>query len=213
MTTLFRQKLRCPECSTEFYTNMLGSYGTVGAYTDLCPIYSGVPALFSFLASCPMCGFTAYMDRFEEVPPGEDMGAGQWDEKEESEKPWGPARFLKAVETYRKLNASRAVIADLYLKAFWCFHYGDFEDADKRDILGQTIFHFQEALEEKDFPESQENEYIYLLGELSRRLGRFAESIEWFGKMDTSTTKKDLLVLADRMKKLALKKDASDQTV
>jgi uncharacterized protein (DUF2225 family) len=222
MTMLNREKLICPSCQTEFYASTLASYGTVGSYTDFCPVYSGAPAIFNLLASCPMCEFTAYIDKFEILPQGEGTGLGQWDEKEEPEDLFGPGKFLKAVETYKKLGASNSITADLYLKAFWCFHYGKFPKADPYFILRKAIFHFQEALDKKEVPEGQEAEYLYLIGELSRRGGRFAEAVEWFGKAaDCSVrtrhkggkTDADLVKLARRMKDLAEKSDASEQTV
>jgi hypothetical protein len=213
MTTLTREKLRCPKCNTGFYTNVLGSYGTMGSYSDFCPIYTGAPALFNLIVICPMCDFTAYMNRFEILPRGAVDGSGQWDEKEEPASPFGPLKFLKAVDTYKKEGAPPAVIADLYLKAFWCFHYGEFKDADKQRILSDTIFLFQEAIERLAYPKGQENEYKYLLGELSRRAGRFSEAVEWFEKLDNAGADPNLIILADRMRKLAAENDSSDQTV
>lgn len=213
MTTLAREKLRCPKCNTGFYTNVLRSFGQMGAYTDFCPIYSGAPALFNLIVICPMCGYTAYMDKFEISAKNVANGSGQWDEKEEPATPTGPMKFLRAAEQYKKDGAPPAMIADLYLKAFWCFHYGEFKDADKQRILADAIFHFQETLDKGAAPKGQENEYRYLLGELSRRAGRFSEAAEWFGKMDRATTQPDLYALSVRMGNLASAKDASDQTV
>lgn len=213
MTTLARQKLRCPECRAEFVTHVLTSYGSAGSYTDFCPIYTGAPALFNLVVTCPMCSFTAYMDKFDSLEPGTEGGMGQWEELEEPHEPWGPAKFLKAAETYEKLDASRAVIADLHLKAFWCFHYDDFPDVDQRRLLGKTIFLFQSVYENDEYPPDNAGEYAYLIGELSRRSGRFAEAAEWLDKAVERAREGELAELARRMKKLALEEDASEQRV
>lgn len=212
MTTIIPQKLECPKCSTIFNASMLGSYGASGAYSDFCPIYTGAPALFNLLATCPSCSFTAYLDRFEMIDDVED-GIDDFDESlpEEPTEPWGPAKFLAAVDTYKELGEEDAVLADLYLKAYWCFHYDKFPDVGAELCITRSIFHLIEAIDKDQVADKEKVEYQYLVGELSRRSGRFAEAVEWFDKAAATATD-DLLKLCTRMKALAEKGDSSDQT-
>jgi len=104
-------------------------------------------------------------------------------------------------------------IGHLYLKAAWDCNVSDKPKGEKVYRI-KAIEYFQKAFQENKIPEDAMPEYLYLIGELYRRVGDREASINWLDRVSEAIgkdgAKKWLIDLAEQQK--THPKDFFDET-
>jgi uncharacterized protein (DUF2225 family) len=96
------------------------------------------------------------------------------------------ATFKLAIYTAELRNAKASLIAGLCLKLAWLYRFA--EDKQENVFLEHAMEKYLEAFDKEELPFGNLNgiSVMYLLGELSRRLGKLNDAIAWFGKAVSS---------------------------
>lgn len=186
--------------------------------SDLCYRGSGVFPYPYFVVVCPGCLVAAYasdftylgrMPRYSPLDPlGRKLGAFL---KEQREHYPGTAKYGMAARAYIARGAPPLTIAYLYLRGSWCARHDRDYAAERRYQL-EALHWFKEALA-RGLPTRVEGAIVtYLIGELNRRTGQFAEALAWFGRLPPDLPSW-LAPGAREMQALASRGDASGRTL
>lgn len=190
---IFDRNVECPLCKTKFTSKKIRSkFIKVERYeSDFCPIYKEghVNGLLYNIYVCPDCGFSFSDDFSKYFPPGT---------KEEIinkvSSNWVPQNFgghrtiEDAIKTYKlacycaELKKEKHIVtAGLYLRIAWLYRLLENIEQEKR-FMKIAIHHYYESYSTDDFRGTQVSEVriLYLLGELSRRIGEIDQAVKYF---------------------------------
>ncbi|WP_071460563.1 DUF2225 domain-containing protein [Bacillus massilinigeriensis] len=193
---LYDKQCTCLLCNKAFTTKKLRTrfVRQVNMDTDFCPEYrdpQNNPALYH-VHVCPYCGFSFTEESSPFFPPGtkdelKDKVCSHWKPHDYS----GERNVLQGVQTL-KLGAYCAVlkkekhvlIAGLYLRTAWLYRH-NIQLEEERRFLHLAAQEYSRSYSEGDFIGSNVSEYrlLYLIGELSHRLGQHEESVRYFSKV------------------------------
>lgn len=133
------------------------------------------------------------LERFE-VPQDEDLeDLRRWIRRGElvrgladGRDPFGAERYMLGARILEFLSEDKVYAAsDYYLQGAWCARsMGD--RALERQCQTEAIERFQQALGASQVPETDRARTLYLVGELSRRLGDFAKAVDLFSQLDST---------------------------
>jgi len=181
MTTFQQEDIRCPVCDEEFKAVRITSCGGRGQDTDLRPHFWGFDPLPHFVWTCPTCGVSAYSDEFTQLA----SAVRGWIRKGHLGRPQSKAasrRYTLAARCYERAAAPALKVAFLYLRASWCARKeGDM--AAERLSQRRAVEYFRQALETGEANAEEQSQVLYLLGELSRRLGDFEAALSYFDQV------------------------------
>lgn len=195
---LYDKKENCPFCKHTFTTRKVRSrfIKPLRTESDFGPVFSDKEdnnPLFYFVTVCPQCGFS-----FTEVSSAYfGKAARERITKEIKEKRdknidfCGVRDFNKAVASY-KLGIYSAqvagekhyVMANLCLRLAWVYR-GFANISEEVRFLSLALSEFELSYFNTDFnPENTPELYIlYMVGELSRKLGKPNEAVRYFSKV------------------------------
>lgn len=183
-------RLRCPDCGTVFPAEVMDSSGTGGRVeSDLCYHGAGTFAYPYFVAVCPGCRSAAYVRDYEYLgampnyPPYHPLGQELAAFLKEQRRLFPPTvKYEIAVRSYINRGAPAITIAYLCLRGSWCARYGN-DRATERRYQAEAIRWFKEALAQGSSTRVEAAIVTYLIAELNRRLGQFAEALDWFERI------------------------------
>jgi uncharacterized protein len=193
---LFDKKVNCPICSNSYLTKKLRSrfikveeieadFFTHYKDKELNPIFYEVNV-------CPKCGFS-FVDTFSSYyPPGsisliKAQVSANWKERDYS----GERTVEQAVEVYKLAVLSgslkqekHVVMAGLCLRLAWIYRLLENSVQEMR-FMKLALEKYKNSYLESDYIGTQltEMRLIYLIGELSRRLGYPEEAVKNFSKV------------------------------
>ncbi|MGE5372858.1 MAG: DUF2225 domain-containing protein [Solirubrobacterales bacterium] len=192
----FDKKVTCPICGDVFSvravkTSMLR---VVSRDSDSRAVFSEINPLFYDVWLCNRCGFAAPNKHWEEDNLTnaqkaliKDKITPKWNPKN-----YPPEHTLEiALERY-KLALLNAMVrmglpsetAMICLKMAWILR-GTGSDEQEQKYLLQARNDFRKSFGDEDFPIAGMDEptFMYMVGELSRRVGDFTEATLWFGQV------------------------------
>jgi uncharacterized protein (DUF2225 family) len=160
------------------------------------PRYDNINPLFYDIVICPKCGYSAMIRYFDKIR----------DEQAQMIKSKISPRFKAkiypdiydvdiAIERYKLAllntvvkNAKSSEKAYICLKIAWLLRLKKSSDEELK-FIEQALIGFKEAYEKEPFPVCGMDRFtlMYLMGELSRRIGDEHEALLWFGKVIIST--------------------------
>ena len=175
MTTMFEKNLECPACGTRLSVHVVGSCGQAGQDTDFRPHYWGADPLRHFIHSCPNCLFSGTEAHFQE-PVSDELRTWLGEQRGLPRPETGSARFVLAGRCRARAGDDLVAVADLYLRGSWCARNDEDPDAERTCQQASREF-FARALEAGGIPADEREPIAYLVGELHRRLGEFAEAM------------------------------------
>ena len=109
----------------------------------------------------------------------------------ENREPFGAERYVLGARVYEFLSDDEAYgAADYYLRGAWCARGVGNRELERRCQM-EAVERFEHALEHSLVPDADKPRTLYLLGELSRRLGDFAKAVDLFSQLDTSSEFED----------------------
>jgi len=189
---LYSKRVTCPICGKQF-TSMkvkISSCKLKKKDEDFCTHYEDLNPIYYDIFVCPFCAYAAAETSFGDISEGEikllknaflGRVVGRSFCNERSLKDAIDACKL-AINTAELRKAKSSVLAALSLKLAWLYRFA----ADKKEdiFLSHALKNYIEAFNTEGFPIGNLNAILvmYLIGELSRRLGRFRDAITWFGK-------------------------------
>lgn len=189
---LYDKEIKCPVCKNIFHSKKVKSSACriEKRDPDFCVYYHSENPNFYGVYVCPMCGYAAMENVFEEI-----NGQGKKIIEETVMRRWVQRSFgeqrtvYDAIETHKLallcgqiLNQKKGVLGSICLRLTW-FHR--FINSEREfEFMKHAVACFEDAFFNEPLPVGNLDEVtmLYLIGELKRRLGEYEEAIEWFNK-------------------------------
>jgi uncharacterized protein (DUF2225 family) len=190
---LYDREYDCPNCGDTFQTKraLTGKIVVMRKDPDFCPYYRGVNPLFYEVKVCPYCSY-AFTDGFGPLKQAQRARLKQLHKHDAGsvnfwgERDLGMAResFRRALLIARIIEEKHLIVAGLSIRMAWMYRYSG-DPREERRFLTQSLNQYELAYEKESFEEMgmDRDTLHYLLGELSGKLGRYAEAKRWFGKV------------------------------
>lgn len=205
-TSLYTRSITCPVCQEAFRTTRVktSAIRTSSRESDFYARYVGDDPTWYEVYVCPNCGYSGFDTGFQEISPAQiervrQMIQPRWNPRDFG----GPRTIQEAIEAhmlalvcYQVIGAKRSALGKISLRLAWL--YRTLGDAKEKDYLEAALKHLQEAYTTERLDEEKSNEIniMYLMGELSRRLGYYPEASRWFSTLlEEPELKKNRLLL------------------
>ncbi len=159
---------------------------------DHCPYYTDVNPILYDVWVCPYCGYAALQKNFDKISVKKAKMV-----KQKISVKWTPRDFRgerdneKAVECYKlallnayTTEAKDSEIANICVRLAWVYRYLE-DKASEEQFIKHAILHYDKAYLNETFPMDRLDEanFIYLMGELNRRVGENEKASSWFAKI------------------------------
>lgn len=218
MEPLYKIKVNCLLCSAEFETSRVRPSFRKGKSTDsdFCVHYKD-PELnpdFYVVRVCPGCGYAfteSFSERITESQKMEfyDRITANWTWKD-----YGGRRtpeeamnaFKLALVSAQIKEESDRVVAGLLHHIAWLYRFQN-DDENERRFLRFALDAYIKVYEYEGVDVNNAR-LMYLVGELHRRLGEYAEAVKWFGRVVNDKKIMDSAMIAKSREQWAL---ASEQ--
>jgi uncharacterized protein len=194
--SLYDKSYICPVCNSGLKSKSVktGKARLVSKDTDLMPRYENINPLFYDIVICSQCGYSALAKYFERIKAEQAVLIKTKISANYKTRTYPSVYDVDiAIERY-KLALLNAVVkntrnsekAYICLKTGWLYRLKQDKDNEIK-FLQQALIGFKEAFEKEPFPICGMDSYtlMYLIGELSRRLGSNQEAIRWLGRVIT----------------------------
>ncbi|WP_227397145.1 DUF2225 domain-containing protein [Jeotgalibacillus aurantiacus] len=215
LTPLYSKKIKCGLCAAQFETTKIrGRFVRVKEHdTDLMPVYENPeinPSLYH-VHICPDCGYAFTDDSAPYFPPGarEEIDAKitkRWSGQDFS----GERSISDAIKAYKlavytgTLKKEKSItMAGLYLRLSWLYReLGNVEQEKRFQRLAHA--NYQDSYSKEDYAGTQMSteRILYILAELSLRLGEEDQATRYFSKIiekqHSSTEPKMVKMAKDR---------------
>jgi uncharacterized protein (DUF2225 family) len=197
-TMLLTEDFTCPLCGTVYPAGVVVSTNTLGGQDSEFRRYAlGMQPLEFLVHTCPACGCPDLHSLFPGAKPPADGRLSPTDKdgirrllqtycRTRHLKPkdfTASQRFEVLAEVLLLRGAAAALVAPAYLKAAWM--------ADDRGESERAVFcrrqaaqYFQRALETGEISPPNVPLIRYLIGEIYRRAGDFAQALLWFDRTE-----------------------------
>lgn len=200
----YEKKLTCIYCAKPFITLKVRSRFSIPYQldSDFCPNFraGNYNPHFYFVNVCPECGF-AFSEEFSDIfPKGtkeiiHKQITGHWTKRD-----FGQVRDIQqALEAYKLAilagslkKEKNAVLAGLCLRLAWLYRSEDNSEQEKR-FLGMALKAYEESFVLSDFKGTSMSELqvLFMIGELSRRMGQYSKAVAYFAKVVQHKDAKD----------------------
>ena len=187
MTTIVPIDLTCPVCDHEFESQTIGSCGHASMRTDFRPNYSGTNPVPHFFHACPNCGFCGKLNTFKLTIDNlkfkkELKGIPSLKNNSISVSLTAiivrAVRCLEKMKEYNIKRLNELTLANKWVMAFWWS-----ETAEERKKYGKiTLDYLKQAINKEQVPDKWFLRYIYLQGEIHRRIGNLEKANSFFDK-------------------------------
>ncbi|PKK90260.1 MAG: hypothetical protein CVV64_09850 [Candidatus Wallbacteria bacterium HGW-Wallbacteria-1] len=183
--------IKCIACNSEFKSPKIkhGKAKVTRRDEDLCPWYEGVNPLFYDFTLCPNCG-TVFMDKIKAQSVAEKtrliqtfksiQNAGHL---ADSERNLEDARRLAKLTLLAINNTTSgpAALASVAMRISWFARYvGDAAEEEK--FMKVALDNYEKTFVDGDGEFPMDN-LLYIMGELTWRLGNYDGAKQWFGKL------------------------------
>ena len=190
---LYQVEKTCPICEQKFkMTRIRAQTVPVKTDTDFCSHYNELNPYYYAVWACSHCGFAAHEERFFTLlEPARNKLKTFLEGRKVNLDLSGPRTWEQAVTTHKLaifyaglvfLPASH--IASMELRLAWLYREKDMT-AEEQDMLQHAISDYQTAFMKEQMPIGNLTEVTltYLIGELSRRVGRYEEALSYLSKV------------------------------
>lgn len=220
-TTVVKKTYLCQYCGHEYQDNAAASTNTFGGQDSEFRFYAaGAQPFAYFIHTCPNCGFPHEYSLFR---PAGAQTQEELDNKEKSTvkdclttfcennqvtpDTFTPCQKYEVLAEIHKLRGKPPLaIAEAYIHAAWM---ADDHQHQEKIVLYRlkAIDYLKEALATKEIKADKVPMFTYLIGELYRRAGKFAEAQEFFSRVKTDDPQLESLL--KQQIELARKKDTA----
>lgn len=194
----YEREFTCPVCLLKFKSLAVRSSSTYARdmESDFHVMYEGVNPIYYQAIVCPACNYGATINSFKE-PLSANMIEGlskalRLLNKQPvnlcSERSIDDAlkAWLIVIQTAQLKKATAGQMAGFFMAVAWL--YREKGDIDlERNYLKMALDSYLAAYEHESTPPGNMDQasFVYLIGELNRRLGNVKEAITWFNKVLT----------------------------
>lgn len=211
---VWEKETTCPICASSFntYNYRSKSFVLVKRESDFHEVYDMIDPLVFDMWVCPECLYSAKREDFNSVDIARleilakdkikrKKVAGRIDFRQMRTIDTGIMSYRLAIMSYDKSKETKAFIGSLYLKAAWLARE-KMDENEEKEFLIMTSKYYEEALltSEKIGGQLTELGFIYLLGEVHRRLGDDSKANKYFMRVkrdDNIQNEKAILRLAE----------------
>lgn len=190
---LYEKKVTCPVCNKKFKTNKvrISKLKLEKRDTDFLTHYEGENPIKYSVFVCPNCGYAAMENKFDNISFNDkeiikkDISS-KWNERSFN----GKRSFDKAIEAYKLalyngelLEYKKLDLGNICIRLGWLYRLkGEEYREEEIRFLTYAKKLYEEAYYNESLVDSSLNEITlgYLIGELSRRLGKREEPLKWF---------------------------------
>lgn len=191
---LYQVKVKCPVCGASFNTSRVRSKCCIveGRDTDFCVYYKEYNPMYYEVAVCRHCGYADMYSRFDEIDP-EDAGIvrakieGKWNGRD-----FGGERTMEdALDSFKlalfcaqlRKGTPAGALASICMRLAWLYRIKGDAKEEKR-FLAHALDQYMELYDRGRTPEKMDEiTLVYLIGELSRRLGKGKDAVVWFNRV------------------------------
>ena len=194
LDALYTSHAKCPVCeSTVDFTKVRSqSIRLLKQDTDFCPWYEGANPILYEAVICPECGYGSHVTNFTVISMAEKQRIREKISSRWTKRSFKGRRTLdNALEAFKIVllnlyarEAPKSEVAKICLRIAWIYRYkGDHEQEKK--FLQYALDSYKIAYHEEDLSDGRFDEYtcIFIVGELSRRLGQLGQSMQWFSRL------------------------------
>ncbi|MDP4127316.1 MAG: DUF2225 domain-containing protein [Bacillota bacterium] len=192
----YEKKMACIFCSKPFTTLKVRSRFAIPYQidSDFCPNYreGNYNPHFYFINVCPECGFAFSEEFSDQFPLGVREIINTKITKQWTKRNFGEVRDIQQAQESYKLailagslkNEKNAILAGLCLRLAWLYRAEKMSEQESR-FLGLALNSYEESFVHSDFVGTSMSELniLYMIGELSRRLGQYQKAISYFSKI------------------------------
>jgi|GEM_PF-2739548 len=226
---IFWKSLHCPVCKEKFQVEKSRerAFRLKERDSDFRPVYEKGSPLMYAVPVCPRCHYAAFLADFERLTETEmaqlrkarrnrSRLAQEVDFRSRRTLESAIVSYRLAGECYQKRHTPPSTLARLYHRAAWLLRESGDRSAENEMLLKALQYYERSFLRENlQGKKLSDLEVAYLIGEISLRLGRPKQALEYFGTViqtPKDRVKKQLIQLArDRwyVAKMALKQSAA----
>lgn len=192
---IYNSKITCPVCETDIEVTKVRSriIRLVKQDGDFCPHYDGINPLLYEAVICPECGYGSHITTFSQINKYEKIKV-----KEKITPKWHKRSFTGERDMEHAMEAFKLVLLNLYameapkseigkisLRIAWLYRYKEEHQLEEK-FLECALESYIEAYSQEDLiDEGKLDEYtcLYIIGELSKRLKRYEQSIQWLSRI------------------------------
>ena len=204
LESFYERKLTCLYCAKPFNTLRVRSRFAIPYQidSDFCPHYraGNHNPHFYYVNVCPECGFASSEEFSDQFPKGTKeiirvQITGHWTKRD-----FGQVRDIQqALEAYKLAilagslkKEKNAVLAGLCLRLAWLYRSDKNADQEMR-FMGMALKAYEESFVLSDFAGTSMSELkvLFIIGELSRRLGQYPKAVSYFSKIIQHKNAKD----------------------
>ena len=192
---VYNSKTVCPVCVSKIeYTKVRSkAFRLIKLDTDFCPYYEGENPLLYEAVICPECGYGAHVTSFENISRyDKEKVRNEITSKWNKRKFTGPRTVDQALEAFKivllNLNCIEGLkseIAKICMRIAWLYRYKGDQEQEKK-FLNYALINYKKAYSQEDLSEEGKlDEYtcMYIIGELSKRLGLYEDSTQWLSRL------------------------------
>ncbi len=189
---LYEKEIKCPICNNNFSSKKLRMSACVvdKRDEDFCVYYKNYNPMYYEIFVCPHCGYAASENSFDsltsvelnkikEMLSGKTVTRSFCNERNISD---AIDSFKLALFIANSRDSKNSIIAGICLKLAWLYRVQ--KDEKEIGFLKYSLENYSIAYDKEEMPIGNLDEISmqYLLGELSRRLKNFKDSVFWFNK-------------------------------
>ncbi|MCD1295394.1 DUF2225 domain-containing protein [Methanocella sp. CWC-04] len=187
MTTLQSYRLTCPLCGNMFETELITSTNSFGRFhSDFYREASGKQPICYFVHTCTNCGYTGYDGDFQPQDfstefrhlVSENITPEVKDKKINIH-----GNFYLAALCAEWRGASPQSLGRIYHMGAWCERVRGEKEKEKF-FLGKAAEYFEKALDAKEPSKESRAIFVYLIGDIHRRLGNLEKANQWYAKVE-----------------------------
>ncbi|SHJ02494.1 DUF2225 domain-containing protein [Lutispora thermophila] len=190
----YTKEVTCPICMINFNTTKIKTSALRVEHRDedFCVHYENYNPIYYEVIVCPSCGYASTENAFDNLNNKEKLVLAEAFVGRQIGRNFCGIRTHKdaldsykiAIYTANLIKAKNSYIAGLALKTAWMYRYINNEENEKA-FLNMALDNYIEAFNKERFPANNMDELtvIYLIGELSRRLGNYEEAVYWFSRV------------------------------
>lgn len=189
----YTKDVKCPVCLFEFSTTKIRMNALKIDHKDedFCIHYIEYNPVYYDIFVCPTCGYASSENSFDMLGSNEkDKLMKAFAGRRVERNFCGIRSYEDALDSYKialytakLIGARKSNIAGLALKTAWMLRYAN--DENEEVFLRMALDSYLDSYERESSTENNMDELtmIYLMGEISRRLGMYEESINWFSRL------------------------------
>jgi len=193
MENFYTKDLGCKLCGADFKSLLVkkSKQAVTKRDSDFCFYYENEVPFYYNVFICPACGY-GFLESFEKKPGGkmkESISPLAEDYCGERDNALAEKAYLRAIECAKMQKESDAILASLYLQLAWIYRFRE-DEVKEEQALNEALGYYIEVYEKSDLADA--SKVMYLIGELSRRLGN-KEAVFWFSRVANDESGKEAM--------------------